>query len=182
MHLYNLGGTLIRGRRFTAVQYKARSGTGPSVRIESSGKAVDADIRAGPSPASISRKRHVVGVDWVEDAVRTAVRRREAGQRWSLRQQRPLERTIHLATGAWPFIADDDVGDALVSKAVERRQLEVLAGQLMNGVLRLEAAVEEGRNLENRRAVAVRAAVGHCLGMGRPRHVGHRGPAAVGRV
>src|SRR5260370_29606376 len=148
MHLYNLGGTLIRGRRFTAVQYKARSGTGPSVRIESSGKPVDADIRAGPYPASISRKRHVVGVDRVEDAVRTAVRRREAGQRWSLRQQRPLERAIHLAAGARFFIADDDVGDALVAKAVERRQLEVLAGQIMNAVLRFEAAFGKGRNIK----------------------------------
>src|SRR5260370_42035607 len=104
MHLYNLGGTLIRGRRFTAVQYKARSGTGPSVRIESSGKPGDADTRAGPYPASISRKRHVVGVARVEDAVRTAVRRRDSGKRWSRRQQRPLELAIHPAARARGFL------------------------------------------------------------------------------
>src|SRR3989454_5272620 len=141
---------------------------------------IDADGWAGAFPAAIAGQRNVIGIDRIKDADGTAQRWGKTRDRRTLRQERTFERAIRPASGAGGFVSNHDVANALRSKTVERRQLEVVKGELANRVSGFESVVEEGRDVWVGRPVTVFAARHHGKVMRRPGQIRY-GRAFAGR-
>src|SRR3989454_3729326 len=124
---------------------------------------IDADGWARADPAAIAGQWKVIGIDRIKDADGTARCGGKAGDRRTLRKERTFERAIRSASGARRFVSNHDVANAVCAKTVERRQLEIVKGELANHVLGFEPVVEEGRDRWVGRAVTVFAARHHRL-------------------